>query len=278
MSAKSPVDPAVLDGYAPAMIALLLVLSNPVQAQAPPETPAPDVATAGEPLPDAWREEFDAAVAVYLQGDLAEARSRLGALATRGHPTDPHQTQEAKAYLAEVEYYLGERESAWATFLEIATLDPEYRLDPFVHPPEVVAYFDSVRATSARLTPSPKPDPGPAPLGVVLLPGAMQLRNGQTGLAVFMAGTVAGLTAGTFALYAVLQGYDLDASRVGIQVGASEAQMATTVKNMTNISRSAAATVWTLGVAQGLLRDRQTQVTGFQPPLPPPTLGFSHVW
>jgi hypothetical protein len=106
----------------------------------------------------------------------------------------------------------------------------------------------------------------------------MQLRNGQTGLGVFIAGTVAGLTAGTFALYAVLQGYDLDASRVGIQLGASEAQMATTLKNMTNVSRSAAATVWTLGVAQGLLQSRQTRVSGAALPVAPPVLGFSHTW
>ncbi len=268
------------------MIALLLVLSLPVHAQAPPDAPAPEetAASAPEETPtttpatDPWREGFDAAVAVYLQGDLAEARSLLGALVVSGHPTDPHQTREAKAYMAEVEYYLGERESAWATFLEIATSDPEYRMDPFVHPPEVVAYFDSVRATSARLSPAPVVDSGPAPLGVVLIPGALQLRNGQKGLGVVMAGTVAGLTAGTFALYAALQRYDLDASRVGIQVGAPEAQMATTLKNMTNTSRSAAATVWVLGVAQGLLRARQTQLTGSQPPLPPPTLGFSRVW
>lgn len=241
-------------------------------------TPASEEPTAPVPVTDAWREAFDAAVEVYLQGNLADARSRLGALAASGHPTDPDQTREAKAYLAEVEYYLGERESAWATFLEIATLEPEYRLDPFVHPPEVVAYFDSVRATSARLSPPPKADPGPAPLGVILLPGAMQIRNGQKGLGVFMAGTVAGLTAGTFALYGVLQRYDLDANRVGIQVGAPQAQLATTLKNMTNVSRSSAATVWAFGVAQGMLRARQTQVAGAAAPMAPPVLGFSHVW
>jgi hypothetical protein len=267
-----------LYGYAPAMIALLLVLSSSVHAQEPAATTPTEEPTAPAPAADPWREGFDAAVEVYLQGDLADARVRLGALAASGHPTDPHQTREAKAYLAEVEYYLGERESAWATFLEIATLDPEYRLDPFVHPPEVVAYFDSVRATSARLSPAPAIDPGPAPLGVILLPGALQIRNGQKGLGVFMAGTVAGLAAGTFALYGTLQRYDLDATRVGIQVGASEAQMATTLKNMTNASRSAAATVWALGVAQGVLRSRQTQVSGAVPPMAGPVLGFSHVW
>jgi len=199
-------------------------------------------------------------------------------LTANGHPTDPRQTQEAKAYLAEVEYYLGERESAWATFLEIATLDPEFRLDPFVHPPEVVAYFDSVRATSARLSPATETEPEPAPLGVVLLPGALQIRNGQQGLGIFMAGTMAGLSAGTFALYGVLQRYDLDASRVGIQVGASQEQMATTLKNMTNVSRSAAATVWVLGVAQGMLRSRQTHVLGTVHPWTGPVLGISHTW
>jgi hypothetical protein len=258
------------------MIALLLVLFSPVQAQAPPEPPA-SAETPG-PVPDSWRKRFDTAVAVYLEGDLGEARSRLGGLAASGHPTDPLLTREAKAYLAEVEYYLGERESAWATFLEIATMDPEYRLDPFVHPPEVVAYFDSVRATSARLSPAPKVQPVPTTLGLVLVPGALQFRNGQKNLGVFMGGTVAGLAAGSFVLYGVLQRYDLNASRVGIQVGASEAQMATTLKNMTNLSRSAAATLWALGVAQGMLRSRQTQVAWDRPPMPGPTLGFSRVW
>ena len=159
------------------MQTLLFILLSPALSSSPlPD--APEVASNEAQASSAAG--LDAALEVYLSGDLAEARAQIRRLSRLPDFEAFDRREEALIYLAEIEYYLGEREAAWATCQRLLQLTPDYRVDPFVHPPELVAFFDSVKAASVQPeTSSTAESPERVPAWALFLPGGIQLHRDQ---------------------------------------------------------------------------------------------------
>ena len=134
--------------------------------------------------------QLNAAIADYLDGELEEARLALIRLA--GDPRlaeDTELQQQAQIYLGVVLYFMGERDASWETFVSVSLNDPEYVMDPFVHPPDVETFFKSAREyaldfgrTPPRVRPVPPGEEQP-PWVMALVPGRLQLYNDQHTLA-----------------------------------------------------------------------------------------------
>lgn len=163
----------------------LALAAGPAWSQPAPPGPAegpaeaPEAPTAAETAPDD-QARLDAAVSQYQRGQRAEAQAGLVALVLDEGGTRPAVRTEALIYLAEVLYVSGEKERAQVFFEQVLTEQPEYRIDPYVHPPDVCAYFDYVRALkSAELPPPPPPPPARRPLSVFSPIAAYHLREGD---------------------------------------------------------------------------------------------------
>lgn len=135
-----------------------------------------DVAWAQE---DAPRAALTHAVQRYLAGDTAGARTELQALLALGPSLPPEVRQEALLWLGDLLYAEGGPTAARNVFEALLGEDPDFGVDPFAHAPEMVAYFEEVRATFSRAPPI-LVDPPVAPIRPVapwrwkvLIPGGI---------------------------------------------------------------------------------------------------------
>lgn len=80
-----------------------------------------------------------------LDFDLAAAllRRDVARLTAPGAPTA--ERTQALAYLGAADLFRGRRDSAFAVFRRLVVLDPRYRPDRLIFPPEVTSLFDGVR-------------------------------------------------------------------------------------------------------------------------------------
>lgn len=197
---------------------------------------------------------IDAAVSLYISGDLPGARAELIRLVN-----DPSlgesDLQHARIWLGEVEYVGGEREAARSTFRTVLLYDPSFRMDPFLHPPEVVSFFEATRAELSR-APDPLPDlpPPRPPLTRTLawvVPGGMQFTNGRPVLGVTTFAGVAALAGSTLPMRSWLLAQDQDPGTWGIAVNneAEEAKVRR-VRAMQMGAGAAAGLLW-LGAGVG---------------------------
>ncbi|MEC7241860.1 MAG: hypothetical protein VXW32_11560 [Myxococcota bacterium] len=199
--------------------------------------------------------ELDAALENYLNGDLPGARSEIRRISRLPDFEAFERREEALIYLAEIEYYLGEREAAWETCQRLLLLTPNFRVDPFVHPPELVAFFDSVKSASLQPEPLAPVQVAPrVPGWALFLPGGIQLHRDQDVLGILAIAGVGSLSISSAALYGALRGYDLDLQRPGIQVTSIEdRQRADSLLLWTNVTRWSAVGVYGAGLLHGLL-------------------------
>ncbi len=117
-------------------LARLCVLAGALGAVAPGALPAQASDTAFATGVRAYKNlEFDLA-AWLLRRDVAQ-------LTTAGAPTA--ERARALAYLGAADLFRGRRDSAVAVFRRLVMLDPRYRPDRLVFPPEVTGVFDGVR-------------------------------------------------------------------------------------------------------------------------------------
>lgn len=187
---------------------LLCLLASPVLA-----APVDDDALS------AHEQQLEEALDAYVRGDLREARDALLRLVNDPSLEDAETLQTARVWLGEVHLYMGDRDAARSTYRTVLLYDRSLRLDPFQHPPDVVAFFDSVRAEVDSTSPPPRTQTSTLPpLSAYLWPGGVQLHNDRPVAAALTtvgvaasAGTVGGLT-----VYLVRQ--DMDGSTPGIQV------------------------------------------------------------
>jgi len=124
---------------------LALLLAAPVQAE-------------GE-ASDA-QQRLDEAVVSYTSGDLEGARNALSDLLNDPALVDPELRLRARIYLGEVLYVEGQRAAAWDAFRAAIREQPDYHLDPYEHPPDIVAFFETVKAATTTLK-DRLPDPNP---------------------------------------------------------------------------------------------------------------------
>ncbi len=143
----------------PRLLVLLLLLLHPA------------VGFCEEQEEDSGRARLVWGIRYYRAGDHDKARATLIELLTDETVTDRELRLTARVYLAEVLFVEDRREAALAAFQAILEDDPDYRLDPYEHPPDVIEFFDMVRATLAmgREEP-PVVDPEPQPPEVLRFP------------------------------------------------------------------------------------------------------------
>ena len=121
------------------------------------------------------REALGEAVRHYAGGDAATARILLLALLGRGPRLPPDVRIDTLAWLADVLFATSGEAPARDVLETLLDEAPDYLMDPFEHPPEVVAYLEDLRdqRRRAQLPPDPPPtvrreQPWP---WTVLLPG-----------------------------------------------------------------------------------------------------------
>jgi hypothetical protein len=213
----------------PSTAAVYVVLIASGQAHAAPEgTPSPSAET----LPTVTREPQDlepeeptpvdprplAPIAVelerakesYFDGGHREAMEILTELRQRidaGEVVSRQTRGEIGTYLGELHLLFKDQESAWRTFRWLLLEEPDYPILPALHPPEVVTWFEAVRAEvlaeieASRPPPPPLTEPIPYPWWGLAPFGAPQLGQGQLGKGIAYGlgqGVSAGISAGMF--------------------------------------------------------------------------------
>jgi len=193
-------------------------------AVAPEEAPA--VAPSAPSTPMDWSDldelpakspatRLEEAVSIYQTGKIHEAQGLLASLANDETYSDPELRQRVRVYLGEVLYRQQDQEAARRVFELVLTADPDFRIDPFRHPPDVCGFFETIRAY-IRPSESQSNIRGPIPplpmIGYMGF-GIYQLRHNRPGLgAIMLAGqSVAGvLSAIEFAGLLEDRGYNID--------------------------------------------------------------------
>lgn len=197
---------------------------------------------------------IDAAVSLYISGDLPGARAELIRL-VNDPSLNESDLQQARIWLGEVEYVGGEREAARSTFRTVLLYDPGFRMDPFLHPPEVVSFFEATRAELARVPdPLPPLTPSRPPLPRTLawvMPGGMQINNGRPLLGVSTFAGVLALAGSTIPMRYWLLAQDRDAQTWGIAVGTEEEQLQVRRMRALQLSTGTAAGLLWLGAGIG---------------------------
>jgi len=179
----------------PASVALLwLALSSAAGAAEGDDSPG------AAPLSD--QDQLEQAVAEYQSGRWDAAQVALTLLMSDATVSQPVQ-QEARVYLGEVLYFRGDDEGARKIFEQVLSIDPDFQVDPFRHPPEILAQFEIARSSVA---PFPRPEPVQTKFSSTLLPfGMYHLRHDRPVMGTTLLVTQAGLAAvGTILWFGLL--------------------------------------------------------------------------
>jgi tetratricopeptide (TPR) repeat protein len=84
----------------------------------------------------------------YEFGAWADAVAAIREVLAASPDLPEPQAVEAYRILGLAEYQLGDRASARMDFVHLLSLDPDYVLDPFLVPPQIVEFFDKVKRDS----------------------------------------------------------------------------------------------------------------------------------
>jgi hypothetical protein len=128
------------------------------------------------------------AVRLYQTGDPQQAQALLAGLINDSSFENEILRQRARVFLGEVLYLQQSEEEARRIFEAILTLEPNYVLDPFEHPPDVCGFFETIRTyiRPAELPAVSTPVP-PTPLSAYLGFGVYQMKHKQRSLGMAMA-------------------------------------------------------------------------------------------
>jgi tetratricopeptide (TPR) repeat protein len=81
----------------------------------------------------------------YEFGAYADAAGAVRELLARRKDLPEAETVEAYRILGLSEYQLGDRSAARSAFVNLLSIDPDYALDAFLVPPQIVEFFDRVK-------------------------------------------------------------------------------------------------------------------------------------
>jgi tetratricopeptide (TPR) repeat protein len=181
----------------------------------PPAEPPADAEDATRPGPvvavtQSAQAQLEEAARRYQFGERDAARGMFAALVI-DETAPANVRQEARVYLGELLYVAGDREEARRFFEQVLQQDPTYEVDAFRHPPEVVGFFNYVRAYHTA-PPDPGPDPlppaptlvPPSPVSAMMGHGVYHLRYGKPGRGVLYLGLQGGFLAADAVLWAGL--------------------------------------------------------------------------
>ncbi len=212
------------------------------------------------------RSDLEAAVELYYEGRLEQARDQLIVLHGDARVDDQALLHEILVYLGEVHLQLGEVDQGLSAFVRVLAADPSYSLDGFVHPPEIVDYFEVARTMATNMQPI-----GPGPIGdrgplvvpelpppprvlTVVAPGGLQFYNDQRRLGWLFAGGVGalGLTTGGMNLW--LRAQDEEPGW-GIDIADDEDRGASlrALKSVQNGVGWSTLGIWATGMIQGVV-------------------------
>lgn len=165
-----------------AIIALLSLLFPRVSwaADGVPETTDPPLTVPPvEPLVNTDRERLNSAVADYKRGEMETAKLALAGIVNDPSIADEALRQQARMYLGEMLYLQQKEDEARRLFEAVLNTDPGYTIDPFVHPPDVYGFFETVRAYLVTPQPPAAPLRSPAPSSAYLGFGLYHFQSGQ---------------------------------------------------------------------------------------------------
>lgn len=176
-----------------------------VVMRAPVVLAALAVAAHAQPSPpstssDALRAGNDAAVA----GDWATVASLVEPLVRQQLP--PAEAAEAFRLAGLAAYFQGRRVEAEAQFLGYLRLDLDGQLDPALYPPEVVIFFNDVRARHGAELRARRPR-AKRYFALNLVPPAGQFQNGERTKGFVLGGMLAGLAIGHATSFFVLRSW-----------------------------------------------------------------------
>lgn len=124
----------------------------------------------------AWAEDnassaaLDHAIQQYLAGNAPKARIELQALLARGPSLAPEVRRQALLWLGDLLYAEGGPNAARNVFETLLGEAPTYPIDPFAHSPQVVQFFEDLRASLEPPEFEVQPTPWP---WTMLLPGGI---------------------------------------------------------------------------------------------------------
>lgn len=87
----------------------------------------------------------------FEYGDYADAAKLARKLIDDGRLASEDQLVEAYRVLGLALFYQDKKDEARSAFVSLLSIEPDYRLDPFFHPPRVVEFFDKVKAQNEAL-------------------------------------------------------------------------------------------------------------------------------
>jgi hypothetical protein len=188
----------------PRMVGLILtwlLCSSPALSQ---ETPSLPVS-----LSEDWSaaDSLEAAKAEYFAGGHARALASLTQIIDRLNnisPPDPTILAEAEVYRAEIQYVTEDRAASWASFVRVLEQMPDYQISTFLHPAEVVDWFELVRRETSSgstnvLPPTPRITRPPARAYAPF--GTPQFGQHQPGAGIAFAGTQVATAAASIGLH-----------------------------------------------------------------------------
>ena len=82
----------------------------------------------------------------YEFGAWADAAGAVREIIAKYRDLPEPQAVEAWRLLGLAEYQLGDRAAARKAFVNLLSIDPDYALDPFLVPPQIVEFFDRIKA------------------------------------------------------------------------------------------------------------------------------------
>lgn len=183
-----------MSGARLAIVVALLASVAPVAAQPSATPPAMPTATPAVIL----RASNEAAIA----GDWPRVAREIDPLLA--HALEPADLAEAHRLAGLAAFFLEHRGDAEAHFLAYLRLDLDGRLDPALVPPEVVTFFEDVRARHASELRSRRPRARKS-LVLTLVPYVAQRQNGEPTKGVVIAGSLGVLIAGNVTSYLLLR-------------------------------------------------------------------------
>ncbi len=202
-------------------------------------------------------ERLKAATEAFLSGDLDRARDAYVLLVADPNleVTHPEVRREAQVYLAALDFNEGNQQTARNTFRSILLEDPDFRLDPFAHPPEMLAEFELMRVQVEAEIASAPPVLSPRRLNPLLLvvPGGLQLYNDQQAYGLVVLGGVVGLAAVTGGLNLRLRAMDEEPGEPDIHVLEEDKLRAEQLRLANNVAGWSGVALWGLTFLHGAL-------------------------
>jgi hypothetical protein len=161
---------------------------------------------AGQPFTDPFSDVLQKAKQAWFEGRVDDALALFEILKRRlsfGERPGIAFQAEALIYLGEVYQSQGRFDDAAVAFRDVLERDPDATINPYHHPPEVVAQFNGVRDLVLAELAAKVVEPIPlvaAPWWTVLPFGVGQFKQGQTGSGVAYAMAQGGLGAASIAM------------------------------------------------------------------------------